>query len=121
MAIAAGTGAEPAVVIPGTYNIVFGTVYGAKEKRYPLAVLLPGKAEASDVQPDKTQRLDLGAPFQLQFAATKADNKITIKPDSVHLYGKAGEEYVQIRYKTGPTLALVNGSKTIVLGKMSYG
>lgn len=75
----------------GSYAISGGLLVKGKEQ----ARLAAGRMKNVDVKAGKKAELAIGGKVIADFRYEVAGGKVTVKPESVHYYGKAGEEYVE--------------------------
>lgn len=74
----------------GEYSIAGGLIYKGKEQ----ARIGKGKMRSLNVAAGKTAALSLGGRVNAEFAYEVAGGKLTVRPESLHYFGKAGEEYL---------------------------
>lgn len=111
------------VVLPGDYQMSYGVVYSPALKKV-VATVVTSSVNPVSISAAGDQKAQLGGPFSLDFKATLTkDKKVNIKPTSIRLRGKGGEEYTEISYVTAalPEVSLVVGKVSTPLGKMAFG
>jgi hypothetical protein len=87
-------GAKGIAVPVGEYKLLFGQLRKGKKKQVQKCLILPGKTTTTwKVRDGETTLVELGAPFNFDFAAKHDGDKITIEGASVRVVGKAAERY----------------------------
>ena len=78
----------------GSYKLFCGELRKGKKQQTMKTLILPGKSmESWRVNPKETTAIELGAPFQFDFAFTEDEKSITITGKSICIVGAAGERY----------------------------
>ncbi|MCL2647827.1 MAG: hypothetical protein FWD61_12580 [Phycisphaerales bacterium] len=122
---AKGGKGETLTVVPGNY-----TVLAAKFLPEPDTPLWQGRSirvtgagmPALKVQAGAKQVLTLSGPRIVEFQAALVDGKISIKPETFHIKGQAGETYLDVfNFDHLPEVYLNVDGQSIFLGKMPYG
>ncbi len=106
-------------VVPGEYRLLYGFVVSRKKKA--VAGITAGEMKPTVVEKGKKGTIELGAPFRLVFAATRAGNKIKIDHRSIKVRGRAEEEYDPVEIIGTPIVALVRGRKRTGMGSFETG
>ena len=138
-----GKAGESVLVIPGNYTVLAAVVAPLHRSPRLLPLLVPwtggslvesqhisllcisGAGEGGRMPPLKVeagakQVLTLSGPKVLEFQAAMIGGKITIKPDTLVLKGKAGETYKSVTYDdyNPPEVYLNVDGKSMLLGEM---
>jgi len=119
---AGGSSPDSMAVIPGQYQLLYGGVFSRKSGEL-VALVAPGSLPAVDVAADQTQTVQLGGALHLEFAVTTpASDQIAIQPASIHVKGKAGEEYTAVNFDRSkpPEVFISRGGNKVSLGKMAF-
>jgi hypothetical protein len=119
---AAGSTSDSVAVIPGQYKLLYGGVFSKKSGTL-IALVAPGSLPAVDVAADQTQTLQLGGTLHLEFTVnTPASDQIAIQPSSIHVKGKAGEEYTAAAFDRSnpPEIFISRGGNKVSIGKMGF-
>lgn len=119
----AGHDRKGMAALPGRYAIQGGLVWSSGLKK-AVATMGPGRMKAIEVAAGDRQVIALGEPFALTFEVQKdapEAGKVTIHSRNMHLYGKAGEEYLSFKWQSEPEIALASGTKVVPVGKMEFG
>jgi hypothetical protein len=119
---AGGSSADSLAVIPGQYKLLYGGVF-AKKTGTLIALVAPGSLPAVEVAADQTQTVQLGGSLHLEFTVnTPAADQIGIQPASIHVKGKAGEEYTAVNFDRSkpPEVFISRGGAKVSLGKMTF-
>lgn len=74
----------------GNYKIAGGLIAKGKE----TARIGNGKMRGIQVKNGESTKLALGGKVQAEFAYEIVAGKLTVKPESLHYFGKSGEEYL---------------------------
>lgn len=79
--------ARPTVVPVGSYTLTWGAVWKGRSWVRIRA------HKTLEVTAGKTTHLAWGAPFKLNFSATRRGTQVTVSPSTVNVTGSAGETY----------------------------
>lgn len=112
------TGRKPMVVPAGSYQLRYGLLVNPSA-RATYAGIVAADLAAVEVPSggDKPAVVSIGGPYRIDFKVSTPNRKVTIDPGSFRLFGKAGERYVDYRFKGAPAVA-VNGKN---IGSFEYG
>jgi hypothetical protein len=119
---AGGSSSDSMVVIPGQYKLLYGGVFSKKTGAL-VALVAPGSLPAVEVATDQTQTVQLGGSLHLEFTVnTPVADQIGIQPTSIHVKGKAGEEYTAVNFDRSkpPEVFISRGGAKVSLGKMTF-
>jgi hypothetical protein len=117
-----GSSPDSPAVIPGQYQLLYGGAFSKKTGEL-IALVAPGSLPAVEVAADQTQTLQLGGALHLEFTVdTPAGDQIGIQPTSIHVKGKAGEEYTAVNFDRSkpPEVFISRGGNKVSLGKMAF-
>lgn len=81
----------------GKYSLLCGEVRSGKRKQVLKALIVPGQSmESWTVKAGETTEIEIGEPFDIDFASEDAGSRVTVIGPSVAVVGKAGERYERL-------------------------
>jgi hypothetical protein len=81
----------------GSYELFAGQVASGKKGQMMKALILPGaNARSWKVGPGETTKLELGAPFILDFKVKQDEETVTVEGPSIVVAGRGGETYQRL-------------------------
>lgn len=90
-------GTNKVEVPAGTYELFSGQVAQGKKTQMMKALVLPGKnARSWRVGPGETSKVELGAPFNVDFAVKQDADTVTVIGPSILVTGRGGETYQRL-------------------------
>jgi hypothetical protein len=93
----ANGGADKVAVPAGTYELYSGQVASGKKAQMAKALILPGKnARTWTVTAGETVKVELGAPFTLEFTFGQDAETVTVEGPSIVVAGRGGETYQRL-------------------------
>jgi hypothetical protein len=93
----AGGGTNKVEVPVGTYEIYSGQVASGKKAQAMKAMILPGHSTRTwRVNAGETVKIELGAPFALDFKQTQTEESVTVEGPTILVTGRGGETYQRL-------------------------
>lgn len=90
-------GANKVEVPAGTYELFTGLVAQGKKAQRMKALVVPGKnARTWRVGPGETSKVELGAPFNVDFEVKQDNDTVTVVGPTVVVTGRGGETYQRL-------------------------
>lgn len=86
----------PTEVPVGEYSILYGRLEQKAGGKLTTAELFPGSSAAVKVEAGQTAKLELGAPFHIDFHKDASGGKVKIDAVRMRVVGKAGELYAHL-------------------------
>lgn len=86
---------NPVEVPVGKYRFYLGLMLSGKKRNIIYCEIRRGKTKDLVVKAGETASIELGAPFQYQFAVKKEDDNYLLRGRDLELYGTSGEIYTR--------------------------
>ncbi|MEZ5990557.1 MAG: hypothetical protein R3F30_15885, partial [Planctomycetota bacterium] len=89
----AKAGSKGIEVPAGRYALYYGRMFNGKPPRHKNSVMLPGDSQPFEIKAGELTKVQIGAPFTIQFEVEPVGDKIVVDSSKFWVKGCAGEKY----------------------------